>query len=145
MGALTVKSSDNINGDAGLKCVGLTSRELQILRHLALGKGDKQISIDLLISVKTVNHHVSNIILKLDATNRTHAVAKALLTKRIEMRTTDAPTRIFNRRLGDQNKMVQVVVANNMLLGAGRQMPGHVEKTLPRHTLEGVIKSESAI
>lgn len=57
------------NPDAGLRSVGLTSREIQILRQLALGKGDKEISIDLLISVKTVNHHVSNIILKLDAKN----------------------------------------------------------------------------
>lgn len=87
--------------DAGLKCVGLTSREIQILRHLALGKGDKQIAIDLMISVKTVNHHVSHIILKLDATNRTHAVAKALLTKQIEMRASDALGKVFNRRFGD--------------------------------------------
>lgn len=90
--------------NAVLRRVGLTSREIQILRHLALGKADKQISIDLLISVKTVNHHVSNIILKLEATNRTHAVAKALLTRQIEMRMTDAPTGIFNRRSGDQDK-----------------------------------------
>jgi len=84
--------------------VGLTSREIQVLRHLALGKADKQIFIDLLISVKTVNHHVSNIILKLEATNRTHAVAKALLTRYIEMRIADAPTGILNRRSGDQDK-----------------------------------------
>lgn len=96
------------NPDAVLRSLGLTSREIQILRHLALGKGDKQISTDLLISVKTVNHHVSNIILKLDAKNRTHAVAKALLTKQIEMRFTDGPARIFSRRLGDQGKLAQI-------------------------------------
>jgi DNA-binding CsgD family transcriptional regulator len=99
--------------DAGLKRVGLTAREIQILRHLALGEGDKQISIDLLISVKTVNHHVSNIILKLDAKNRTHAVAKALLTKLIEMRASDAPAKKFDRRLGDQNKTGRIrLIAN---------------------------------
>ena len=82
--------------------VGLTERELQILRHLALGKGDKQIAIELLISVKTVNHHVSSIVLKLDAKNRTHAVAKALLTRQIAMRSSDAPAAIFNRRVNDR-------------------------------------------
>jgi len=110
-GALTVESSDKgivENSDAGLRSVGLTSREIQILRQLALGKGDKQISIDLLISVKTVNHHVSNIILKLDARNRTHAVAKALLARLIEMRASDRPTGVFNRRRGDQGKTVRV-------------------------------------
>lgn len=63
-GALTVENSNKETGenlDAGLKSFGLTSREIQILRHLALCKGDKPISTDLMISVKTVNHHVSNI------------------------------------------------------------------------------------
>jgi len=109
--------------DAGLKRVGLTAREIQILRHLALGKGDKQISIDLLISVKTVNHHVSNIILKLDAKNRTHAVAKALLTRQIVMRVADAPARIPNRRLGDWDKAVHIRLVTNTT-SVGRQIPG---------------------
>lgn len=108
------------NLDAGLKDFGLTSREIQILRHLALGKGDKQISTDLMISVKTVNHHVSNIILKLDAKNRAHAVAEALLTRQIVMRATDAPARIPNRRLGDR-------------------------EALPRYNSEKRIKLESSI
>lgn len=104
-GAWKVVSSDGEHGDSvssALVRVGLTSREIEILRHLALGKGDKQISIDLLISVKTVNHHVSNIILKLDARNRTHAVAKALLARQIEMRATDAQATNRNRRHSDR-------------------------------------------
>lgn len=102
------------NPDAGLRSVGLTSREIQILRQLALGKGDKEISIDLLISVKTVNHHVSNIILKLDAKNRTHVVAKVLLAQLIEMRASDAPARKFARRLGDPDKIRTRLLANDM-------------------------------
>lgn len=102
MGNLDKEIGGSLNAE--LRRVGLTSREIQVLRHLALGKADKQISNDLLISVKTVNHHVSNIILKLEATNRTHAVAKALLARQIEMRTTDAPSGIFSRRSGDQDK-----------------------------------------
>lgn len=91
---------ENIN--AGLKRLGLTLREVQILRLLALGKLDRQISIDLTISVKTVNHHVSNIILKLDATNRTHAVAKALVASQAPYRSADSAARPFSRRASDQ-------------------------------------------
>jgi DNA-binding CsgD family transcriptional regulator len=130
----------------GLMSVGLTSREIQILRQLALGKGDKEISIDLLVSVKTVNHHVSNIIFKLDAKNRTHAVAKALLAKLIEMRGTDAPARMFNRRRGDQGKTAQVrLVVNIMSVSVGCQMQGNEEEALPSSTPEVCIKSEPAI
>ena len=78
------------NSDDESNQYGLTSREIQILRHLALGKSDKDISVDLKISVKTVNIHVSKIILKLKVNNRTHAVAKALVIKQIEMRATDS-------------------------------------------------------
>lgn len=79
------------NPDETSNHYGLTSREIQILRHLALGKSDKDISVDLKISVKTVNVHVSKIILKLKVNNRTHAVAKALVIKQIEMRASDSP------------------------------------------------------
>ena len=131
--------------DAGLKTNGLTSREIQILRQLAQGKGDKKIAIDLLISVKTVNHHVSNIMLKLNATNRTHAVAKALLAGQIEMRTTDIPAQLCNRRMGDRDKMVKGVVANMMQVDVGRQIPGHVEETLPWPASVDTIQSLAAI
>ena len=102
--------SENI--EAGFMRLGLTSREIQILRQLALGKVDKQISIELKISVKTVNHHVSKIILKLEAVNRTHAVAKALVAKHIEMRTADTPIRILDRRLGEQSEMARAILSN---------------------------------
>lgn len=95
-----------------LKHLGLTSREIQILRQLALGKVDKQIAIELQISVKTVNHHVSKIIRKLKATNRTHAVANALVAKQLEMRTTDTPSSLFTRRSGEQNQIAQAISFN---------------------------------
>lgn len=142
-----VGSSNGIdeNLDAGLKTIGLTSREIQILRQLAQGKGDKKIAIDLLISVKTVNHHVSNIMSKLNATNRTHAVAKALLARQIEIRTTDIPAQLCNRRMGDRDKMVKEVVANIMQVDVGYQIPGHVEETLPRPASADTIQSLAAI
>ncbi len=89
-------------------CAGLTSREIQILRNLALGKSDREISLDLAISVKTVNHHVGNIMLKLDARNRTHAVAKALAARQIEMRASDASPILFGRRRGDKREAIQI-------------------------------------
>lgn len=89
--------------DSEFKEMGLSPREMEIMRQLALGKGDKVIAAKLNISVKTVNHHVSSIILKLDAANRTHAVAKALMSRVIEMRSSDAASATRNRRLGEQD------------------------------------------
>ena len=94
--------------DTRLRYAGLTSREIQILRNLALGKSDREISLDLTISVKTVNHHVGNIMLKLDARNRTHAVAKALVARQIEMRASDAPPILLGRRRGDNDKAILI-------------------------------------
>lgn len=79
----------------------------QILRHLALGKSDRQISVDLDISIKTVGAHVGKIILKLGANNRTHAVAKALIVRQIEMRSTDMPTNMHHQWV-EQRKVARV-------------------------------------
>lgn len=56
--------------------LGLTPKELEVLKFLVRGMEDKDISSTLQISHKTVSQHVSNIINKLGASNRTHAVAK---------------------------------------------------------------------
>jgi glycosyltransferase involved in cell wall biosynthesis/DNA-binding CsgD family transcriptional regulator len=59
-----------------LNQLGLTQRELQILKCLSQGMEDKAISVLLQISTKTVSSHVSSVINKLAANNRSHAVAK---------------------------------------------------------------------
>jgi DNA-binding NarL/FixJ family response regulator len=51
----------------------LSAREAEILRLLADGLTDRQISDILTISVRTVESHVSNILRKLDARNRAEA------------------------------------------------------------------------
>ncbi len=56
----------------------LTSRERDILRWIRDGKGTWETSRILAISERTVKFHISNIMAKLDASNRSHAVAKAL-------------------------------------------------------------------
>ena len=60
------------------KDVPLTNRELQVLRHIALGLSNKEIGTSLNISVETVKEHVQNILRKLDATDRTAAAVWAV-------------------------------------------------------------------
>jgi len=54
---------------------GLTLKEKEVLKWLRLGKSTWDISVLLGISERTVKFHVSNIMQKLNVSNRTHAVA----------------------------------------------------------------------
>jgi DNA-binding NarL/FixJ family response regulator len=56
---------------------GLTHREVEVLRLMALGKSNRDISEELVISLRTVAHHVTSILNKTGATNRTEAAAYA--------------------------------------------------------------------
>jgi len=60
------------------KPVQLTAREREVLLWTAEGKTDWEIGEILSISQKTSEKHVHNVMTKLNATNRLHAVAKAL-------------------------------------------------------------------
>jgi len=55
----------------------LTERELEVLHLLAQGMPNKEIAANLVISERTAKFHVSSIMSKLGATNRTEAVALA--------------------------------------------------------------------
>jgi DNA-binding NarL/FixJ family response regulator len=55
----------------------LTPREQEVLEQLALGQQNKEIAAKLVISERTVKFHVSAILSKLHAGNRTEAVAIA--------------------------------------------------------------------
>ena len=59
-------------GDAALE--ELTPREIEILRQLADGSGNRHIAAQLGISEHTVKFHISSILNKLDASSRTEAV-----------------------------------------------------------------------
>lgn len=50
----------------------LTGREIQVLRRIALGMGNKQIAAQLGITTKTVEFHVTKLLRKLDARDRFH-------------------------------------------------------------------------
>jgi len=56
----------------------LTERELEILKLIAKGNANKEIAAQLSIREDTVKSHVGNILEKLDANDRTHAVTIAL-------------------------------------------------------------------
>lgn len=56
----------------------LTSRELQVLELLVLGKTNKEISNYLDIKQVTVGYHLKGLFWKFEATNRTEVAAKAL-------------------------------------------------------------------
>jgi len=55
----------------------LTERELEVLSLLAQGMPNKEIAVQLTISERTAKFHVSSIMGKLGATNRTEAVSLA--------------------------------------------------------------------
>ena len=56
----------------------LTSRELEVLQFVRDGHKNKQIADQLSISENTVNFHIKNIVEKLAANDRTHAVTIAV-------------------------------------------------------------------
>lgn len=58
--------------------VPLTQRELQVLRHIALGLSNKEIGTSLKISVETVKEHVQNILRKIAVVDRTQAAVWAV-------------------------------------------------------------------
>ena len=53
----------------------LSPREVQVVRRVSVGRTNREIAEDLFISVKTVERHLSNIFVKLDAPNRAAATA----------------------------------------------------------------------
>jgi len=56
----------------------LTPREAEVLRLLAEGKSNKEIGAELVIGIKTVKTHVSNILSKLGVSSRTQAALYAV-------------------------------------------------------------------
>ena len=56
----------------------LTERELGVLELLKEGLQNKEIGSRLFISAKTVDHHISAILFKLDVDTRTKAVREAI-------------------------------------------------------------------
>ena len=55
----------------------LTDREVEVLRLLAAGRSNQRIAHELVVALDTVKKHVTHVLGKLGAANRTEAVARA--------------------------------------------------------------------
>jgi DNA-binding NarL/FixJ family response regulator len=64
---------------------GLTAREIDVLRLIASGNGNKKIGALLSIGEETVKNHVAKVLTKLGANDRTHAVTIGLKRGIIEL------------------------------------------------------------
>jgi NarL family two-component system response regulator LiaR len=62
----------------------LTEREIEVLRLIANGRSNKEIARDLALSEKTVKTHVSNILQKLQLSDRTQAALYAVRQHLVE-------------------------------------------------------------
>ena len=63
----------------------LTPRELEVLRLIRDGRRNKQIADELCIAETTVNFHIKNLVDKLQANDRTHAVTIAVRRGMLEL------------------------------------------------------------
>ena len=70
-----------LRDESNEKTYGLKPREIDCLQWTSQGKTSDEIATILSLSQHTVNHYLTNAARKLDTTNRTHAVSKALRLK----------------------------------------------------------------
>jgi DNA-binding NarL/FixJ family response regulator len=73
-----MRKSESLNNDAPDMLEPLTERELEILRLMASGIGNREIAMALVLREGTVKNHVSSIFSKLGVTDRTKAVLRAI-------------------------------------------------------------------
>ena len=73
---ITPPLEQGINQEA-LEKLQITTREYEVLDHLARGASNAEIAERLFLSVSTVKTHVSSLLVKLDVKNRTQAAEKS--------------------------------------------------------------------
>jgi DNA-binding NarL/FixJ family response regulator len=73
-----VKATMGKRREAADEELPLTNREMQVVRHIALGLSNREIGSSLGISIETVKEHVQNILRKIDVTDRTQAAVWAV-------------------------------------------------------------------
>jgi DNA-binding CsgD family transcriptional regulator len=80
VGARVFAASRPLSADGNPKAqsaLGISPRELTVLQHLAAGRSNKEIAIELDVSPNTIKTHVTRLFEKLEAKRRTDAVNKA--------------------------------------------------------------------
>ena len=66
-----------VRAAADAEGAGLSRRELEVVRLLAVGRTNREIAHDLFLSPRTVDMHVRNILRKLDCRSRVEAAQRA--------------------------------------------------------------------
>ncbi len=66
-----------VHEGAAVDAAGLTARELEVLGLITIGRTNREVAEELVISLSTVAHHVTSILNKTGAANRTEAAAFA--------------------------------------------------------------------
>lgn len=66
----------SVDGDLAVS-LGLSKRELDVLRLMAKGDSNAEIAASLFVSTNTIKTHISNIFGKLEVSRRTQAVERA--------------------------------------------------------------------
>ena len=74
---MSVAEDTSARKQAELVLRSLSTREIEILRLLALGRTNGEISQELMFSVSTIKNHVQQLIVKLDVSDRTQAAVRA--------------------------------------------------------------------
>jgi DNA-binding NarL/FixJ family response regulator len=79
---ITLENEDAAEGGSSgvhdpAAALGLTAREAEVIRLLAIGRSNQEIADELFLSRKTASVHVSNILGKLGVSNRVQAAAVA--------------------------------------------------------------------
>jgi DNA-binding NarL/FixJ family response regulator len=69
----------------GLAIEALTTREREVLLNVMEGFSNREIAGQLFVSPETVKTHITNIMSKLGARDRTHAVVLAIRTNQLEI------------------------------------------------------------
>jgi LuxR family maltose regulon positive regulatory protein len=70
-------AAPHLPGEADGLVESLTAREMEILQFVAAGDSNQAIADKLVITVRTVKKHITNILGKLGVSNRTQAAARA--------------------------------------------------------------------
>lgn len=66
--------SKNVLNNKKIESLELSPREYEVLMEIALGLSNKEIAEKLFLSESTIKTHVSNLLVKLNAKRRTHAI-----------------------------------------------------------------------